>query len=70
VGLPEGKTFFIKSRTFPGSSAMFDWVTWSIWSIGLLILIVWVYVPLKEFMQLLHERKVRKEESPSAQSGD
>lgn len=49
---------------------MFDWVTWSIWTIGLLILIVWVYVPLKEFMQLLHERKVRKEESSSAQSGD
>jgi len=49
---------------------MFDWVTWSIWAIGLLILIVWVYVPLKEFMQLLHERRLNKEKSHSAHSGD
>ncbi len=35
----------------------FDWITWSIWTIGLIILIVWIYVPAKEFTQLLKDRK-------------
>ncbi|MBN2289329.1 MAG: hypothetical protein JXQ83_08350 [Candidatus Glassbacteria bacterium] len=42
----------------------FDWITWGIWSLGLLILVVWVYVPIKEFRQLLHERRA-KTDSPS-----
>ncbi|MFH1069095.1 MAG: hypothetical protein V1794_05675 [Candidatus Glassbacteria bacterium] len=37
----------------------FDWVTWSIWALGLIILIVWIYVPAKEFRQLLKERRER-----------
>ena len=37
----------------------FDWITWSIWSLGLVILIVWIYVPIKEFKQLLHERRTK-----------
>lgn len=36
---------------------VFDWVTWSIWAIGLVILIVWIYVPAREFSQLLRDRK-------------
>ena len=36
---------------------VFDWVTWSIWTIGLVILIVWIYVPAKEFAQLIKDRK-------------
>jgi len=39
----------------------FDWVTWSIWTLGLIILVVWIYVPAKEFMQLLRERKTEVE---------
>jgi hypothetical protein len=39
----------------------FDWVTWSIWALGMIILIVWIYVPTKEFMQLLRDRKKRSE---------
>ncbi len=35
----------------------FDWVTWSIWTLGLIILIVWTYVPIKEFSQLIKDRK-------------
>lgn len=35
----------------------FDWITWSIWTLGLVILIVWIYVPIKEFSQLLKDRK-------------
>jgi len=37
----------------------FDWITWSIWLLGLVILIVWIYVPIKEFKQLLHERRTK-----------
>ena len=37
----------------------FDWITWGIWLLGVIILIVWIYVPAKEFMQLLRERKAR-----------
>jgi len=37
----------------------FDWVTWSIWALGVVILIVWIYVPIKEFSQLLRDRKER-----------
>jgi hypothetical protein len=35
----------------------FDWITWSIWTLGLVILIVWIYVPAREFAQLLKDRK-------------
>ena len=40
-----------------GLEMAFDWVTWSIWTLGLIILVVWIYVPAKEFMQLLKDRK-------------
>jgi len=36
---------------------MFDWVTWSIWASGLLILVIWVIMPLKEFMLMVREHK-------------
>ena len=26
----------------------FDWVTWSIWLIGFFILVVWIWIPIKE----------------------
>jgi uncharacterized membrane protein YcjF (UPF0283 family) len=32
---------------------MFDWVTWSIWFVGLVILIVWIIVPMKEFIGII-----------------
>lgn len=31
----------------------FDWVTWSIWGIGLIITVVWIIVPLKEFIEIV-----------------
>ena len=40
----------------------FDWVTWSIWTLGLIILVVWIYVPAREFMQLLENRKKGREQ--------
>ena len=34
----------------------FDWITWSIWSLGCIILIMWIIVPLKEFLKLKKDR--------------
>jgi len=39
----------------------FDWITWSIWLVGLVILLIWIYVPVKEFRKLLRERKGQKQ---------
>ena len=42
----------------------FDWITWSIWSLGLIILIVWILIPIKEFKKLINAKKslTKKEE--------
>jgi hypothetical protein len=33
-----------------------DWITWGIWLLGVIILIVWIVIPLKEFKKLLAKR--------------
>jgi len=38
----------------------FDWVTWSIWGMGVLILIVWMVETIKEFKALLFEETKNK----------
>jgi hypothetical protein len=35
----------------------FDWITWSIWLLGFIILVVWIVVPLKEFRKLVAEKR-------------
>lgn len=40
-----------------------DWVTWSIWLVGFLIMVLWILLPLREFRRLLSQRK--KSEEPS-----
>jgi hypothetical protein len=37
-----------------------DWITWSIWLVGFVILVVWVVVPIREFKRLVVERKKRE----------
>ena len=44
-----------------------DWITWSIWFLGLIILMVWIYVPIKEFKTLLE--KHRKKQHQADESG-
>jgi hypothetical protein len=39
---------------------MFDWVTWSIWLLGFIVLVVWIIVPIREYKQLV---KTRQQES-------
>ena len=34
-----------------------DWVTWSIWSLGFIILVLWTVIPLKEFFKLKKDRE-------------
>ncbi len=34
-----------------------DWVTWSIWSLGFIILVMWIVIPLKEFIKLKKDRE-------------
>ena len=31
---------------------MFDWMTWGVWLIGVVILVIWIIVPLREFAQM------------------
>ena len=38
----------------------FDWVTWSIWLLGFIILVVWIFIPAREFKKLVHEKKIRR----------
>lgn len=38
----------------------FDWITWSIWCIGLVIMIVWIVVPLREFKRLMASKKQQR----------
>jgi len=37
--------------------AAVDWITWSIWLLGLTILIVWIIVPAKEFKQIIKAKR-------------
>jgi hypothetical protein len=43
---------------------MFDWVTWGIWSVGFVILVVWIRVPLREF------RRLRAGRTPDSRTPD
>lgn len=35
----------------------FDFITWGIWLLGLIILVMWTYLSLKEFRRILRGRK-------------
>jgi hypothetical protein len=39
------------------SNMPFDWITWSIWFLGLVVLVVWTILPIREFKKLLADRK-------------
>ncbi len=40
----------------------FDWVTWSIWSIGALILVLWSIETAKEFKSLFSAHRGQQKE--------
>jgi hypothetical protein len=35
----------------------FDWITWSIWLVGFIIMVIWILVPIKEFKKLLRQKR-------------
>lgn len=38
---------------------VFDWITWSIWLIGFIILIIWIIVPIREFKKLMQNKTIK-----------
>lgn len=38
----------------------FDWITWGIWLIGFVILIVWILVPAREFKKLVRQKSTEQ----------
>lgn len=34
----------------------FDFITWGVWFLGFIILVVWTYLSIKEFMKILKRR--------------
>ncbi len=45
---------------------MFDWVTWSIWGMGLVILVVWIIVPIKEFAGIIKRQRAASKDAAEA----
>ena len=45
---------------------MFDWITWSVWLIGVVILVIWVVVPIREFGQMRDRMRAKQESPPDA----
>jgi uncharacterized membrane protein YcjF (UPF0283 family) len=48
----------------------FDWVTWSIWAMGLVILVIWTIVPIKEFIGIVKvQHEAQRKRAEGAQIG-
>lgn len=43
----------------------FDWITWGIWLIGFIILIVWITVPVREFKSLARRQRGKNDRRDS-----
>ena len=35
----------------------FDWVTWSIWLVGFIIMVIWILIPVREFKKLVQKTR-------------
>ncbi len=44
-------------KTGHGGIMYFDWITWGIWLIGVIIMVIWIYVPIKEFKGIYRRHK-------------
>jgi len=50
---------------------MFDWMTWSIEGVGILILCIWIVVPIQEFKTIFRRLKLKDgaaDQAPDAES--
>jgi len=34
-----------------------DIITWGIWLLGFIVLIIWIYIPIQEFKGMIKDRK-------------
>lgn len=39
----------------------FDWITWSIWLVGFIIMVIWILVPVREFKRLVQQKRAERE---------
>ena len=35
----------------------FDWITWSIWLVGFIIMVIWILVPVREFKKIVQQKR-------------
>ncbi len=38
----------------------FDWITWSIWLVGFIIMVIWILVPIREFKKLVQQKRLER----------
>ena len=38
----------------------FDWVTWSIWLVGFIIMVIWILIPVREFKKLVQQKRANE----------
>jgi len=38
----------------------FDWITWSIWLTGFIILVIWILIPVKEFKKIVQQKRTEE----------
>jgi hypothetical protein len=43
---------------------VFDWITWSVWLVGFVILVIWIVVPIREFAAM--RRRVKAKDEPTS----
>ena len=43
----------------------FDWITWGIWLSGFVILVMWIWIPYREFKELLAKKSMSRAGDPS-----
>lgn len=41
-----------------------DWITWSVWSLGVVLLLYWCFETIREFKSLFSRRKRREPAAP------
>jgi len=47
---------------------MFDWMTWSVEAVGIVILCIWIVVPIGEFKTIF--RRLKLKDSAAAETPD
>ena len=49
---------------------MFDWMTWSIEAVGIVILCIWIVVPIGEFKAIFRRLKLKNDAAAQTPDGE